>query len=281
MATVKPPKNERPPLCKCGCENPVNWLPGKGWASYLKGHSSRGRPGSRRGVVLSDETKKRMSDAHKKRWEGKRRRDLEETPGIGVYATWEFREAKAKLKGQPCSKCGTTVDVCAHHEVPGDDSTLVPLCRHCHPTEHASPGAHGQGPPDGEAAPLCACGCGLPVQWKRVRGWAAYRKGHGNAIVPGGTKDQEPPLCACGCGEPVGFKHGKGWSEYKTGHRQRVEGAFCKPPEERRQLSEDDVKDMRAMFSKGSTLTQLSKLFRIGKSSVSMIVRRKSWKHVA
>lgn len=204
MASKLPPGGKIPPSCGCGCGQPVNWSPGKGWSSYLKGHASRGKQGPRKGAVFSDETRKRMSLAAKHRYAGKRRRDTEKTPGIGVYATLEYREARAALEGQPCSKCGSTDDVGAH----------------------AAPDAKGQQPPPGEKPPLCACGCGQPVAWKRVRGWAKYRKGHGAAKVPGGTRLQEPPLCKCGCGEPVKFRFGKGWSEYKRGHRQRVEGGY-------------------------------------------------------
>lgn len=231
MATVKPPKGETPPLCKCGCGECTNWGPGKGWHSYLKGHYARNKPGTRLGVKLSEETRRRMSESQRARCKGSRLRDHEENPGRGVYATHEYREARERLvEGKPCIICGTFEDVCAHHEIPGDDESLVPVCRKHHPTLHAAPGAHGQEPPSGEQPPICECGCGLEVRWKRHRGWAKYRKGHGCAIVPAGTKHQKPPLCKCGCGDPVKFTHGKGWNEYKTGHRQRIEGAAHKRP---------------------------------------------------
>jgi hypothetical protein len=35
-----------------------------------------------------------------------------------------------------CSRCGSTENVQAHHQVPGDDSTLVVLCGECHSLEH-------------------------------------------------------------------------------------------------------------------------------------------------
>ena len=218
MATVYPPGGVVPPKCACGCEERVNWMPGKGWAKYHKGHFARGKPGSRRGAKCSPETRKRMSESAKKRYAGKRRRDREETPGIGVYSTHEYQEARERLVvGRPCIRCGSTENVHAHHEIPGDDSSLVPVCAKCHPTEHAASDSRGQQPPLRERAPLCQCGCGLPVRWKRVRGWAKYRKGHGGAKVPAVSKLEDPPPCACGCGEPVA---------YKRGHRQRVEGHY-------------------------------------------------------
>lgn len=228
MATLEPPVGETPPICACGqCGERVNWMPGKGWATYRKGHAGRGKPGTRRGAVLSRETKDRMSESAKRRYAGKRRRDLEETPGPGVYATHEYHEAKQELvEGKPCIRCGTMERVYAHHETPGDDSTLIPLCIRCHPTEHAAPDAKGRHPPPGEQGPLCKCGCGLRTNWKRVRGWAEYRKGHGGAKVPAGTRNQSAPECKCGCGEKTSFRYGHGWNEYKTGHRQRVEGTY-------------------------------------------------------
>lgn len=208
-----------PPLCACGCRQPVSWREGKGWSTYIRGHSRRGRKST-------EEHKHKISEAAKQRYAGKRRRDTEDEPGTGVYASWEYREARKAIEGQPCSKCGSADGVCTHHETPGDDSTLVPLCRHCHPTAHAAPGAKGQQPPPGEEPPLCACGCGQPVAWKRVRGWAKFRKGHSGAKVPADTRLQDAPLCKCGCGDPTKFRFGRGWNEYKRGHRQRVEGGY-------------------------------------------------------
>lgn len=227
MATIKQPENEKAPECKCGCGEPVNWMPGKGWARYIKGHGSRGRPGNNLGKKFSEEHRRKMSEASKRRYEGIRNRDLEEKPGPGVYATWEYREARKKLvEGKPCMVCGSTENIHAHHRIPGDDSSLVPLCVHCHPTAHAEEGAKGQKPPEGEVVPFCACGCGKRVKWKRYRGWAKFCKGHGNAKVPAGTRLEEPPLCGCGCGEAVKFTFGKGWNKYKRGHGQRVEGHY-------------------------------------------------------
>ena len=270
MATVKQPKNERAPLCLCGCGTLVNWRPGKGWAKYIKGHHHRGKIYSEKvkaNITLhggdinnpplckcgcgepvrwkdgygwfdyklghatrkpkTEEHKKKISEAHKKHNRGKRRRDNELVPGPGVYATWEYREARKRLvDGKSCSICGSTENIHAHHEIPGNDESLVPLCARCHPTAHAGPDAKGANPPKRERAPLCACGCGKPVNWKRVRGWAKYRKGHGFAKVPAGTRLGEPPLCSCGCGEPVKFRYGKGWNKYKRGHSQRVEGHY-------------------------------------------------------
>lgn len=227
MATKKQPEDQTPPTCACGCGELVNWRPGKGWATYCKGHFNRGKPGTRLGKTNSPEHRQRMSEGLRKRWAGKRRRDLEETPGPAVYASYEFREARKKLvDGKPCIRCGATENIHAHHQIPGDDSSLIPVCKTCHPTEHATPGAKGQKPPPGEQPPLCACGCGQPVKWKRVRGWATYRKGHGNAKVPAISKLEDPPLCACGCGEPVKFTNGKGWNTYKRGHGQRVYGHY-------------------------------------------------------
>lgn len=227
VATVNPPLGEEPPLCQCGCGGRVRWAPGKGWCRYKKVHySSKGKPGSRLGATTSAATRRKQSEAATRRYAGIRRRDLDPT-GLGVYSTKEYQKAREQLvKGRTCSKCGTDKDVCAHHVIPGDDSSLIPLCRGCHPTAHARKGAKGQQPPPGTLIPLCACGCGLPVRWKRYRGWAKFRKGHGSAKVSGKIRLAEPPLCKCGCGEPVKYRHGKGWGEYRHGHRQRVEGHY-------------------------------------------------------
>lgn len=94
---------------------------------------------------MSADHREKIRVAAVQRYEGVRRRDLEETPGVGVYATHEYREARQRLvEGKPCINCGSLENVHAHHVVPGDDETLVPLCLRCHPQIHAAPGAKGQ-----------------------------------------------------------------------------------------------------------------------------------------
>ncbi len=227
MVTVKAPPNENPPLCTCGCAAPVTWQPGRGWSRYIRGHHLRGKPGTRLGAVTSEETKRKMSEAQRRRVKGKRRRDREPF-GPGVYATHEYRETRRRLiEGRPCGKCGSSENIHAHHEILGDDESLVPLCRSCHGKEHhGHPAAKGKLPPFDEKPPLCKCGCGTPVYWKRVRGWGTFIRGHGGAKVPAGTRKKEPPLCGCGCSESVKFRYGKGWNKYKRGHGQRVEGHY-------------------------------------------------------
>jgi hypothetical protein len=291
MKTKTPPIGENPPLCACGCGAPVTWRRCRGWATYRVGHYATGKPSSRRNTLLSEETRRKMSDrrllyyakrnrpgeqppegaiapscgcgcgllvlwrsgfgwntfcaGHRKQqsvtaagkslrehYAGKRKRDLEPV-GPAVYGTYEYRQARAQLvEHQPCRHCGRPDRIHAHHVIPGDDSSLVPLCEACHVIEHQTHGNpyNGRTPLDGSSAPLCACGCGRPVKWKRVRGWATYCKGHGVVKVPAGTKDQAAPLCQCGCGEPTKFRFGKGWNPYKRGHRQRVTGGYRTKP---------------------------------------------------
>lgn len=228
----------KPPLCGCGCGKITKWATSAGrWGNFLAGHSRKGRP-------CSDEHKRKISESNRAFNDAKRcagnwnslydpkqlvsnRNDTLRSLGISLYQTYEYKTARKKtVEGRPCLRCGSTEKIHAHHVTPGDDSTLIPLCIHCHPVVHASPGAKGQAPQPNEKSPLCACGCELPVLWKRVRGWAKYRKGHGFAKVPAGTRLQDPPLCKCGCSEPTKFRHGKGWNEYKRGHSQRVEGHY-------------------------------------------------------
>lgn len=226
MATENPPPNVEPPLCGCGCREPVKWKPGVGWYKFAgRGHALRGQPGSRKGMKASVETRQRMSESATKRWAGVRRRDQEDAPGLGVYSTKSYKDARKALAGQPCAVCGSSENVHAHHEIPGNDATLVPLCAKHHVHTH-HPRANGAQPPPGAVPPLCACGCGQPVKWKRVRGWGVFLRGHGNAKVPAGSSSGKPPLCACGCKQPVTFRHGKGWNKYKRGHGQRVEGHY-------------------------------------------------------
>lgn len=211
-----------PPSCACGCWRPVRFRPGYGWNIFLRGHGRKNRP-------TTDDHREKIKKAHRQRHAGTRLRDREEKPGRGVYNSFEYRDAKEQLVvGRSCQRCGSTKNVAAHHETAGDDSTLVPCCRKCHPTVHAAPGAHGRNPPPGESAPLCACGCERSVSWKRVRGWAKYCKGHGTAKIPTRAPGEAAPLCGCGCGEAVKYTFGKGWNKYKRGHGQRIEGAYHK-----------------------------------------------------
>ena len=226
-----PPEGSIPPLCACGCGNPVNWRKGYGWAKWVWKHQLLGKPGLRSGVKATDSTKERMSVALRAHYAGIRRRDIDPT-GPGVYATLEYKQARVDLvEGKPCSKCGSLEKVHAHHEIPGDDNTLIPLCIRCHASQHYStPYTKRNQPPVGEIPPLCACGCGRPVKWKRVRGWATYCKGHGTTKVPAISRIQEAPTCQCGCGEKVAYRHGIGWNPYKRGHRQRVTGGYRTKP---------------------------------------------------
>lgn len=226
MAAVKGPGDEFAPLCACGCNLIVNWMPGKGWAKYRKGHQHRGKPGMRLGRQTSTNTKHKQSIAALNRYKNKRRRDVNPI-GPGVYATAEYRKFRALLvTGKPCCICGSFKNVAAHHQIPGNDRTLVPVCRKCHPSVHAGPLANGRKPPKGKRPPLCACGCKQRVAWKRVRGWATYCRGHGNSKIPGGQCRKTPPFCSCGCGKPVSYRFGKGWSQYKRGHEQRIVGHY-------------------------------------------------------
>lgn len=219
MAGRKPPEGEAPPKCACGCGGSVGWLSGHGWAKHIKGHNLRG-------IKLSKDRRKATSDGLKRHFVGKRRRDTEPT-GLGVYSTWEFKDARKTLvEGKPCIRCGATKQVCAHHQTPGDDSTIIPLCIPCHRWIH-SPGSVGRLPPSDKKAPPCRCGCGEPVAWKPWGGWNTYKNGHSRkGKIRNQERHETPPLCGCGCGGSVTYAPGKGWNAYKRGHRQRVEGSF-------------------------------------------------------
>lgn len=223
MATILPPIGAIPPVCACGCGQPTHWLKGRGWGTWCPGHHRKGR--------VSAETRQRMSEARIAHYAGIRRRDLDPT-GPGVYSTQEYKQARAQLAdGKPCSKCGSLENVHAHHEIPGNDSTIIPFCRKCHASHHhATSYTKRNQPPIGVVPPMCGCGCGRTVGWKRVRGWATYCKGHGVAKVSGKIRCQEAPLCQCGCGESVKFRDGKGWNPYKRGHRQRITGGYRTKP---------------------------------------------------
>src|SRR4030043_361271 len=101
--------------------------------------SGRAWRGARGGLPMSEDHRQKIAAAARRRYAGQRRRDLEDQPGLGVYSTSEYQEARNRLVvGRPCIRCGATEEVHAHHERPGDDESLVPVCSHCHPTEHAT-----------------------------------------------------------------------------------------------------------------------------------------------
>lgn len=77
--------------------------------------------------------------------------------------------------------------------------------------------------------PLCACGCGQPVnvptemvngvRRPRMDRIGKYAKGHNKHWW---TK-QNPVLCACGCGQQTTWSARRGgWNEYVHGHHVRV-----------------------------------------------------------
>ena len=183
---------------------------------------------------MSEEQKLRISEAGRARSYFARAYDREVPLAVqNIYGTYAYKDARRRIiKNRPCLHCGATKRIHAHHTIPGDNESLVPLCAACHKREHCRldgiilENVKGRTPPPGEQPPLCQCGCGTPVNWKRVRGWGTHIRGHGNAVVPAGTQKQEAPLCACGCKEPVKFRHGKGWNEYKRGHGQRIIGHY-------------------------------------------------------
>lgn len=265
MAGRKPPDNENPPKCACGCNESVGWSPGHGWGRWVKGHHRRGQS-SFGGKKHTAETRARMSEAAIRRYARKRRRDIELEPGPGVYSTHEYREARQQLViGNPCSKCGSTDDVCSHHEHPGDDSSLVPLCRKCHPTAHGKLGKPRL-PPEGQEPPECGCGCGQRVGWCAGRGWSRYRPGHVNLKVSGSERYRDPPLCACGCGQQTTYKAGVGWNEYRRGHRARVELRSGS------RLTDADVEQIRRMSSENIPQKDIAAQFGISQAYVSQIV---------
>lgn len=227
------------PVCACGCGNPVAWHAQKGWAAFVQGHQRYGRQADRDHTRLL----KAMAAA-----EVQATLQSAQLPTPTKYAGAAYQEARRRLVlGRACLRCHRgDVPIFGHHTVLGDDESLVPLCSPCHSAVHNINGRYSRIPrplalgapllgipdapkswlpPEGEQPPLCKCGCGKPVQWKRTRGWATYLKHHSsNAKVPTGTSQQEPPKCGCGCGEPVTFRHGKGWNAYRRGHGQRVLG---------------------------------------------------------
>lgn len=219
-----PPENKAAPFCACGCGIPVSWRGGFGWNRFCPGHHLP--------AIDPNTTSAKQSATMQAHFAGIRNRDIDPT-GPGVYATKEYLEArKALVENMPCKHCGRTDQIHAHHAIPGDDASLVPLCSSCHVIEHRTMGHEyvGRLPPAGQKPPLCGCGCGHPVRWKRVRGWAKFCKGHGVAKIPAGTCNQAAPLCQCGCGEPTKYRFGKGWNAYKRGHSQRVEGHYSTKP---------------------------------------------------
>lgn len=270
MAGRKPPKNESAPQCACGCGESVNWIPGRGWAQWRKGHARRGKP-TFAGRKHTSESRRKISEAVRRRYVGKRRRDSEETPGQGVYCSWEYQEARKSIIQQPCSQCGATENIHAHHEVPGDDSTLVPLCRKCHPKMHGRLGKPRLAPEG--SVPKCACGCGQDVAWCSGRGWSKYRSGHSLLKISGAERYRDAPICACGCGESTTYKSGVGWHEYKRGHRNRVR---LRPGS---RLSDADVLRIRQMASKGILQREIAEQFGVARSYVSQIVSGARRKH--
>jgi hypothetical protein len=110
--------------------------------------------------------------------------------------------------------------------IPGDNSSLIPLCKKCHGKfHHWRPGCVGIHPPEGEVAPLCACGCGKPVNWNKGHGWGTWLLGHRRDPTKPGPRPpegEEPPLCACGCGNEVKWGYCRGWSEYLHGHHLAI-----------------------------------------------------------
>lgn len=188
-------------LCGCGCGQATSIArqndPKRGYAKgdplkFIRGHSSR--------VI-------RLSW-----WKG----DEASYNAIHTYLRKHYPKAGA------CEACGkegrTDYALIKGRSYSRDRNDYMELCRRCH-VFYDEIGYCGywkklglQSGPDGEA-PLCKCGCGLPVSWSsKKRRWLVYAEGHFNRAQsatgtshasPGTRKSiQRPSSASCAhCGQ--------------------------------------------------------------------------------
>lgn len=205
----------------------------------------------------SQESREKASENIKNSFKGKRKRDEDPTSRSGIYSSWEYKEARKRLVvGRPCAICGSKKNIHAHHRIFGDDSSLVPVCRRCHPRIQVSQWfQRGEdGPPAPEinkqmfggkdqreamerlvkGRPCLHCG----RSDVKIYGHHCERNNHESLVPlclschrlehtrnsPTNPYGPEPPeghvvpLCACGCGKMVAWERYRGWSRYVHGH---------------------------------------------------------------
>lgn len=167
-----------PKLCGCGCGGFTPIRKGNYRADFIKGHNlnliNKSRIGvkrpkevvdriqeKRKGFKMSDEAKKKISEAQKKLWTDKKRQAVSRRVSGENNPNWKGGrpDRKGLYKGNTmenvvdcrrrdnntCQMCGATKEenrnrnMCVHHIVPYYDSydnsldNLICLCEKCHP----------------------------------------------------------------------------------------------------------------------------------------------------
>ncbi|MFB0556087.1 MAG: HNH endonuclease [Phycisphaerae bacterium] len=136
-------REQTPPLCKCGCSQPVKWDKyKKRWATYIKGHSARIQK-------RSAEICKKLSIAARKRFENpeERRKQRHNYKGGVSFnynppeLTGKYLQSIRRRDNFECQLCGYTnrgkkrklethhIDDDRHNNHPDN---IITLCRSCH-----------------------------------------------------------------------------------------------------------------------------------------------------
>lgn len=154
--------NQLPPLCACGCGDPVKWNKRKKcWNKFIYGHNRRGKISGMKEKHHSDETRKKQSIAnsginhysYNKGFSKKHRENLRKSHikhGLTFTIGKQFLESKnytcerCGFQELPKNKIGKISKIHAHHIISKEDApdrineflNLCCLCDSCHKKYH-------------------------------------------------------------------------------------------------------------------------------------------------
>ncbi len=110
-----------------------------------------------------------------------------------------------------------------------------------------------------------------------TKGRQAKGTGHGNSVLT--EKEVLEIRGSCLSYIELASIYGVCWQNISAIINRRT-WKHLKQPGHQRRLSKEDVMKIRGEFVAGSTLMRLSEKYRVTPENISMIVRRKTWRHI-
>ena len=136
-----------PPLCACGCRQPVTGKRRGQWCDYLHGHNFQGQSHSdetrekmrEAKLAIVDEIVKRVTGPGNPMWRNGHAQvyDAERlASGFNSYQRRKTRKRLMQERGHKCERCGATTKPLSLHHIDhdlfhNDDDNLLLVCHSC------------------------------------------------------------------------------------------------------------------------------------------------------